>query len=95
MVAPAEVEIPPLTAADFKDVKRLRRVPRVKTLRRVLQLTQRQFARRFQIPLATLRDWEAGRATPDATARAYLQVIARDHERIAAMLQTSESEAAP
>ena len=34
------------------------RVPRAKTLRRALGLTQEEFAARFQIPLGTLRDWE-------------------------------------
>jgi len=78
-----------LSAADFK---RLRPVPRVRTLRRVLQLSQQQFARRFQIPLATVSDWESGRAAPDATARAYLRLIARDHAHIAQLL---ESDAEP
>ena len=39
---------------------RARRVPRVRTLRRVLGLTQEEFAARYQIPLGTLRDWEQG-----------------------------------
>jgi putative transcriptional regulator len=40
------------------DVKRMRRVPRVKTLRRALGITQEEFATRYQIPIGTLRDWE-------------------------------------
>jgi len=44
----------------------MRRVPRAKTLRRALGLTQEEFAARFQIPLGTLRDWEQGRAEPEA-----------------------------
>ena len=55
-----------------------RRVPRTKTLRRVLGLTQEDFAARYHIPLGTLRDWEQGRCEPDQPARAYLTVIARD-----------------
>jgi len=39
---------------------RARRVPRVRTLRRVLGLTQEEFAARYQIPLGSLRDWEQG-----------------------------------
>src|SRR5258708_960151 len=42
-----------------------RYVPRVKTLRRALQLTQEEFAARYFIPLGTLRDWEQGRSEPD------------------------------
>ena len=57
---------------------RLRRVPRVKTLRRASGLTQEEFAKCYEIPIGTLRDWEQDRTEPDETARAYLDVIARD-----------------
>jgi putative transcriptional regulator len=66
---------PPLTEAR---AGRLRPVPRVKTLRRALALTQEEFAARYRIPLGTLRDWEQGRSEPDQPAKAYLSVIARD-----------------
>jgi putative transcriptional regulator len=56
----------------------MRRVPRTKTLRRALGLTQEEFAARYQIPIGTLRDWEQGRAEPDQPARAYLKAIAGD-----------------
>jgi putative transcriptional regulator len=59
-------------------IGRMQRVPRVRTLRRALGLTQEVFAARFHIPLGTLRDWEQGRAEPDQTARTYLRVIAAD-----------------
>ena len=65
----------PLTEEDFK---RMKRVPRAKTIRRALGLSQEEFAARYQIPLSTLRDWEEGRAEPDVAARAYLKVIARE-----------------
>jgi putative transcriptional regulator len=55
-----------------------RRIPRVKTLRRSLGITQEDFATRYHIPLGTLRDWEQGRAEPDQPARAYLKAIAGD-----------------
>ncbi len=60
----------------------MRRVPRTKTLRRALGLTQEEFATRYQIPLGTLRDWEQGRAEPDQPARAYLRAIAGDPEAV-------------
>jgi putative transcriptional regulator len=69
----------PLTETDFA---RMRPVPRAKTLRRALGLTQEEFATRFQIPLGTLRDWEQGRAEPDQPARAYLKAIAGDPEAV-------------
>lgn len=61
---------------------RARRVPRTKTLRRALSLTQEEFATRYHIPLGTLRDWEQGRCEPDQPARAYLTVIAHDPEGV-------------
>src|SRR4051794_9181378 len=57
-------------------MRKLRPVPRVRTLRLALGLTQEEFAARYHIPLGTLRDWEQGRSEPDAPARAYLKVIA-------------------
>jgi putative transcriptional regulator len=65
---------------------RLRPVPRVKTLRRALGLTQEEFAARYHIPLGTLRDWEQGRSEPDQPARSYLAVIARAPKEIAELL---------
>src|ERR1700733_14656378 len=61
-----------------EQLAKMRGVPRVKTLRLALGLSQEEFASRFQIPLGTLRDWEQGRTEPDQAARAYLNVIAHD-----------------
>jgi putative transcriptional regulator len=65
----------PLTAEDFK---RMKRTPQVRVIRRALGLSQEEFAARFHIPLGTLRDWEQGRKDPDTAARAYLRVIGRN-----------------
>ncbi len=65
------------------------RIPRIKTLRRALGLTQEEFATRYHIPLGTLRDWEQGRASPDQPARAYLKVIAADPEGVSRSLASS------
>jgi len=73
--ATADTENPPITP---ERRKRLRRVPRVKTLRRALGLTQEEFADRYAIPIGTLRDWEQGRTEPDQAAQAYLNLIAHD-----------------
>lgn len=64
----------------------LRPVPRVKTLRRALGLTQEEFSARYHIPLGTLRDWEQGRSQPDQPARAFLSVIARAPKEVAELL---------
>ncbi|SPF33964.1 conserved hypothetical protein [Candidatus Sulfopaludibacter sp. SbA4] len=65
-----------------EQLRTARRVPRAKTLRRALSLTQEEFAARYHIPLGTLRDWEQGRCEPDQPARAYLTVIAHDPEGV-------------
>ncbi|WP_419758430.1 helix-turn-helix domain-containing protein [Acidisoma sp.] len=69
-----------------ESLARMRPVPRTKTMRQALGLTQEAFATRFRIPLGTLRDWEQGRAEPDQTARAYLTVIAREPETVSRAL---------
>jgi putative transcriptional regulator len=63
-------------------LRNARRVPRTRTLRRALGLTQEEFAVRYHIPLGTLRDWEQGRCEPDQPARAYLTVIAHDPDGV-------------
>ena len=51
-------------------------VPDVRSIREVLGLSQQAFSSAYRIPLATLKGWEQGRRQPDATASAYLSVIA-------------------
>jgi putative transcriptional regulator len=62
-------------------------IPNVKKLRERLGLTQEAFAAAYRIPIGTLRDWEQGRKRPDAPARAYLTVIARNPEAVANLLK--------
>jgi putative transcriptional regulator len=64
----------------------LTRVVNVKKLRTRLGLTQEEFAAKYRIPIGTLRDWEQGRKFPDAPARAYLTIIARDPNAVASLL---------
>ena len=61
--------------------------PHVASLRRALFLTQTEFAARYHIPLATLRDWEREHSQPDQTMCAYLAVIARHPEIVRRALQ--------
>jgi putative transcriptional regulator len=81
--AAADPDARPMTP---EQMAKARRVPRVKTLRRVLGLTQEEFAARYHIPLGTLRDWEQGRTEPDQPARAYLKVIASNPEWVSRAL---------
>ncbi len=88
--AAADPAAVPMTAEELRTA---RRVPRTKTLRRALNLTQQEFAARYHIPLGTLRDWEQGRTQPDQPARAYLTVIARDPEGVQRALERSPHKA--
>ena len=63
-------------------------------IRRALGLSQDEFARHYRIPIGTLRDWEQGRAEPDAAARAYLLVIAREPDIVPRALAVSSRPAA-
>jgi putative transcriptional regulator len=54
----------------------------VKALRTKLGLTQEQFALRFNLSLARIRDWEQGRSAPDGAVRAYLKVIEREPKAV-------------
>jgi putative transcriptional regulator len=83
--AAADPDARPMTPEQLRTA---RRVPRVKTLRRALGMTQEEFAKRYHIPLGTLRDWEQGRSEPDQPARAYLKAIAGDPAAVLHALET-------
>ncbi len=87
-VAAAALSDPDARPLTPKQLRSTRRVPRTKTLRRALHLTQEEFATRYRIPIGTLRDWEQGRCEPDQPAQAYLTVIAHDPEGVQRALQT-------
>lgn len=82
----SDPDSPPLTP---EREARLKPVPRVKTLRRALGLTQEEFAARYRVPLGTLRDWEQGRTEPDQPGRNFLFLIARDPEGVATALRSA------
>jgi len=60
-----------------------------RAIRKKLKLTQREFATRYHIPLATLRDWEQGRRVPDAPARALIAAIREEPEAVRRALKRS------
>ena len=84
--AAADLDARPMTPEEWEAAPR---VPRVRTLRRALRLTQEEFAARYHIPVGTLRDWEQGRTEPDQPTRAYLKVIAVDPEGIRRSLEAT------
>ena len=76
--AHADRDAQPLTTADLK---RMKRTPQAKIIRRALELTQEEFAARYHIPLGTLHDWEQGLRNL-ISRRDYLMLIARDPESV-------------
>lgn len=60
----------------------LHMAPDVRAIRGRLKLTQPAFARRFGLPVGTVRDWEQGRAVPDQAARVLLRIIEREPEAV-------------
>jgi putative transcriptional regulator len=76
-----------------EQLARMRRVPNPRKIRETMGLSQEQFARRFEIGLGTLRDWEQGDRLPDSTAKAYLRVIENDPEGVARALEASYNRA--
>ena len=87
VAAKADPDARPMTEEELRTA---RRIPRVKTMRRALGITQEEFAARYHVPLGTLRDWEQGRTEPDQPTRAYLAVIAHDPEGVRRALQQSK-----
>ena len=61
----------------------------VKALRTKLRMTQMQFAARYNLNVARLRDWEQGRSEPDGAVRAYLTVIEQEPIAVARALRAA------
>jgi putative transcriptional regulator len=80
----ADPDAQPLTP---ERLAKMKPVPRARTPRRALGLTQEEFAARYHLPLGTLRDWEQGVCEPDQAARAYLRAIAGDPEAVSRALR--------
>ena len=59
----------------------------VRKVRTKMGLSQAQFATKFGFPPATLRNWEQGRARPDAPTRVLLAVIAKHPEVVEDVLR--------
>jgi putative transcriptional regulator len=77
---PADPEDFDVSAAGMDRAQRARLVRRTRT---GLGLSQPEFARRFHVPVGTLRDWEARVTAPDF-AVAYVRVISAHPDLVAA-----------
>jgi putative transcriptional regulator len=84
----ADPDNPPLTP---EEIQELRPVPNPRRIRDRLGLTQVEFARTFEIPLGTLRDWEQSVSEPDMAAKTLLRVIEQDPDAVRHALRKASS----
>ena len=71
------------------------RMPHLPSLRRRLKLTREAFAERYDLPVASVRDWEQRRTVPDKAARTYLRAIALEPMVIAEIVGRGMRETVP
>lgn len=64
---------------------------RIRSIRKRVARSAREFETRFGIPAATINNWEQGRRAPDPAARVLLQVIERDPEAVLRALRPPEA----
>ena len=62
------------------DWSKARMVIGAATVRQKLELSQTEFATLINVPVASVRNWEQGRARPDAAAQSLLLVLWREPE---------------
>ncbi|WP_416357290.1 helix-turn-helix domain-containing protein [Aureimonas phyllosphaerae] len=83
---PIALQADPQDPEDFDvSVEGLDRGQKAREIRRVrnrLGLSQPEFARRFRVPVGTLRDWEQARTAPPDFALAYVRVIERHPDMV-------------
>ena len=68
----SDPDCPPSTP---EQLAQFRRAVNVKAIREKLGLTQEGFARRFNLDVRAVQDWEQDRRRPDRAARSLLRVI--------------------
>jgi putative transcriptional regulator len=61
--------------------------PDVKAIRAKTKLSQARFAERLRVPVATVRDWEQHRRSPDAPARTLLGMVDADPKAAMALIE--------
>jgi putative transcriptional regulator len=85
----ADRDNPPLSEQQLKRVVLAREV---RLIREQTGLSQSQFATRFHIGLARLRDFEQARSEPDFVVRVYLRMILDDPNQADRLIKLVERE---
>lgn len=65
----------------------------VAAVRAALGLSQEAFALQYGLDVATLRNWEQSRTSPDRTARSYLSLIAHDPAAMRRLVKEAQEKA--
>lgn len=83
---PDDLEDRAVSEADLKCALMGRRI---RQLRNRLGLSQSEFAMRFGIPLANIKQYEIGRTKPPTAVQAYLRVIEANPDQVADAISVS------
>ena len=86
---PADPEDLEDRAVSEADLKRALMARRIRQLRNRLGLSQSEFASRFGIPLANIRQYEIGRTMPPPAVQSYLRVIEAKPDEVAEAISVS------
>lgn len=86
---PADPNDPEDRAVSEAGLKRALMGRRIRKLRNRLGLSQSEFATRFGIPLANIRQYEIGRTMPPPAVQSYLRVIEANPEQVAEALSAA------
>ncbi|MDZ4306763.1 helix-turn-helix domain-containing protein [Allopontixanthobacter sp.] len=73
-------------AVSAAGLERARMGRSIRQLRHRLGLSQTEFAERYGIPVANIRQYEIGRVLPPPAVRSFLKVIAAEPERTAQVI---------
>ena len=63
----------------------------VKSIRKRLNMTQASFSSTFGFSIDAVKHWEGGRRTPEASARAFLTVIAKNPSAVISALHPASA----
>ncbi len=80
--AKGEIELPGRVFHPPKSIQ-------VEPIRKKLGYSQQEFAHMFGLRVATIRDWEQGRRTPEGAARTLLAVIDKAPDVVRSVLEES------
>lgn len=65
--------------------------PDANAIRAKTKLSQAEFAEKLHIPVATVRDWEQHRRSPDAPARTLLGMVDADPKAAIALIEKASA----